>query len=119
MWGACAWRRVSITYSPCQAESTSAGGKKCAGVRAEPRLIAMNMQRRALLCLAVPAVALGAGRARAFREVPAGEAIGRDWAQRCRAQPVAAGAGPVAICPFCGCPVVGARDHGEGGPRLR
>jgi hypothetical protein len=75
------------------------------------------MKRRALLCLAVPAAALAARPARAFREATASDAVARDWADRCRAYPVPAGGGPVAICPFCGCPVVGARDHGEAGAR--
>jgi hypothetical protein len=77
------------------------------------------MNRRSLLCLAVPAGALAARRALAFREATATEAVAEDWAARCRAFPAATGAGgPVAICPFCGCPVVGARDHGESGPLL-
>jgi len=76
------------------------------------------MRRRTLLCLAVPAVALAARQARAFREAPASGAVAADWAGRCRAHPLAQGAAPVAICPFCGCPVAGARDHGESGPLL-
>jgi hypothetical protein len=72
------------------------------------------MHRRALLCLAVPAATLAARPARAFREATATVPVAQDFATRCRAQPVGAGSGQVAICPFCGCPVVGARDHGEG-----
>jgi hypothetical protein len=74
------------------------------------------MTRRSLFCLALPAGVLAARSARAFREAVATDAVARDWANRCRAWPMPAGAGPVAICPFCGCPVVGARDHGEAGP---
>jgi hypothetical protein len=73
------------------------------------------MHRRALLCLAAPAMALAARPARAFREAAPAPDVAADWATRCRAHPLAPGAGPVAICPFCGCPVAGARDHGEGG----
>jgi hypothetical protein len=76
-----------------------------------------GMHRRALLCFALPAATVAGGRpARAFREAVATADVARDWATRCRADPVHPGAGPVAICPFCGCPVVGARDHGEAGP---
>jgi hypothetical protein len=71
------------------------------------------MNRRTLLCLSVPVAALAARPARAFREAPASDAVARDWAGRCTAHPLASGNGPVAICPFCGCPVAGARDHGE------
>jgi hypothetical protein len=74
------------------------------------------MNRRTLFCLALPAGLLAARPARAFREALASEAVAQDWANRCRPWPVAAGTGPVAICPFCGCPVSGARDHGEAGP---
>jgi len=77
----------------------------------------LAMNRRALVCLAVPALALAARPARAFRETDATDPVARDWARACRAHPLPAGAsGPVAICPFCGCPVAGARDHGERGP---
>jgi hypothetical protein len=73
------------------------------------------MNRRALFCLAVPALALAARPARAFREAPASDSVAQDWASRCGSHGLpAAVSGPVAICPFCGCPVVGARDHGEG-----
>jgi hypothetical protein len=76
------------------------------------------MHRRALFCLAIPALAVGARPARAFREATATATVSQDFATRCRAHPVATGPGPVAICPFCGCPVVGAADHGEAqGPR--
>jgi len=78
------------------------------------------MKRRTLLCLALPVGALPIGGlaarpALAFRETTASAAVAQDWAERCRAYPVPAAGGPVAICPFCGCPVVGARDHGEAG----
>ena len=76
------------------------------------------MRRRSLFCLALPAGLLAARPAWAFREAVASGAVQQDWANRCRAWPVPVGAGPVAICPFCGCPVVGARDHGEAGPLL-
>lgn len=79
------------------------------------------MRRRALLCFApaataLAATALAARPARAFREAVASPDVAQDYADRCKAYPVPAGAGPVNICPFCGCPVVGARDHGEAGP---
>jgi hypothetical protein len=73
------------------------------------------MKRRALLCLALPASVLAARGAAAFREQAATEAVAQSWADRCRGFGPAAG-GPVALCPFCGCPVLGARDHGEAGP---
>jgi len=71
------------------------------------------MRRRALFCLAVPALAATVRPARAFREATATAPVAQDFATRCRAHPLGAASGPVAICPFCGCPVVGARDHGE------
>ena len=73
------------------------------------------MQRRHLICLVLPA-ALATRPARAFREEAASPEVAQAWADRCRAHPSPAAAGPVAICPFCGCPVAGARDHGEAGP---
>jgi hypothetical protein len=72
------------------------------------------MNRRVLLCLAVPAVTMAARPARAFREAMATAPVATDFATRCHAHPMGAASGPVAICPFCGCPVVGAADHGEG-----
>ncbi len=76
------------------------------------------MKRRALLCLAIPASAVLARPALAIREQPASDAAARAWAARCAAWPAAPGDTPLAICPFCGCPVAGARDHGETGPLL-
>ncbi len=71
------------------------------------------MHRRALLCLAVPAASFAARSARAFREATATAPVASDFATRCRPNPREYGFGQATICPFCGCPVVGARDHGE------
>ena len=69
------------------------------------------MKRRSLLCIALPAI-VSARPALAWREQPAGDDVMRAWADRCGGGQTAPG--PVVLCPFCGCPVSGAADHGEG-----
>jgi hypothetical protein len=80
-------------------------------------------RRRSLLALAVPALLAGRA-AHAYKERPASAADTEAWLAACRPLPLdqrrtlsADAAEQVNICPFCGCPVVGALDHGEGGAR--
>jgi len=87
--------------------------------------------RRAFLCAALPA-ALVAAPARAFVARPASAAQAADFAQGAACSishaelqaEIARSVGAVtpklqarldnvAVCPFCGCVVVGAADHGE------
>jgi hypothetical protein len=74
------------------------------------------MKRRALLCLLVPAGAVLARPALAWREQAADAAVAQSWADRCLGTGAKTFSGDLVICPFCGCPVIGGgRDHGEGG----
>jgi hypothetical protein len=67
------------------------------------------MRRRTLL-----AMLLAPTPAAAFQLQPASQEVDAAWQRRCA--PVSGDPALAVPCPFCGCPVVGAPDHGEAGP---